>query len=87
MVIIIIVISIFLSVIFLLPTNIFFSSGPLIYFQRRPHGRILNKFSSDLMKSDLVLPDQAQSLLENITGLMAAFAFSMISVSILIISD
>ena len=40
--------------------------GPLVWFQRRPHGRILNKFSSDIMKADLLLPDQAQSLLENV---------------------
>ena len=40
--------------------------GPLVWFQRRPHGRILNKFSSDIMKADLLLPEQAQSLLENV---------------------
>ena len=40
--------------------------APLVWFQRRPHGRILNKFSSDIMKADLFLPDQAQSLLENV---------------------
>ena len=54
--------------------------GPLVYFQRRPHGRILNKFSSDVMKADMMLPDQAQSLLENVSGLFAAFALSVVSV-------
>ena len=54
--------------------------GPLVWFQRRPHGRILNKFSTDVMKVDMVLPDTAMSLLENLSALFAAFALSVISV-------
>ena len=59
--------------------------GPLLWFQRRPNGRTLNKFSSDLMKVDLVLPDQAMSFLENSSALLAAFALSVLSVPWLVI--
>ena len=59
--------------------------GPLIWFQRRPHGRILNKLSSDLMKIDLMLPDTGSAFIENISALLAAFLLSVISVPFLII--
>jgi ABC-type multidrug transport system fused ATPase/permease subunit len=54
--------------------------APLLYFQRRPTGRILNKFSSDMLKADLVLPMIGCSLIENLSSLINALVLSIVSV-------
>lgn len=54
--------------------------APLLYFQRRPTGRILNKFSSDMLKADLVLPMIGCSLVENLSSLANALVLSIVSV-------
>ena len=59
--------------------------APLLYFQRRPSGRILNKFSADMLKVDLVLPMLGCSLIENISSLANAMVLSVISVPYLIL--
>ena len=57
-----------------------FLSAPLLYFQRNPTGRTLNRFSTDLHKVDLLLPDVLYQFLDNVFILIASFAIAFASV-------
>jgi ABC-type multidrug transport system fused ATPase/permease subunit len=54
--------------------------APLLYFQQNPSGRTLNRFSTDLHKIDLLLPDVLYQFLDNVFILLAGFAIAFASV-------
>ena len=60
--------------------------APLLYFQQNPLGRILNRFSSDLMKADQELPDMLFMYLDSLFLVASAGMFCVYSMPYLVIA-
>lgn len=60
--------------------------APLLYFQQNPLGRILNRFSSDLMKADMELPDMLFMYLDSLFLVVSAGIFCVYSMPYLVIA-
>ena len=54
--------------------------APLLYFQQNPIGRLLNRFSSDISRVDLILPHVLFQFLDNAFVLSAALILSCVAV-------
>ena len=54
--------------------------APMSYFHRNPPGRLLNRFSTDLHRVDMLLPDFMFQFLDNVFVLITALALSVASV-------
>ena len=49
--------------------------APLLYFQQNPIGRVLNRFSTDLMQADMQLPDMLFTYLDSLFLVVSAGIF------------
>lgn len=59
--------------------------APLLYFQQNPPGRLLNRFSSDLHRVDMLVPDRLFNFLDNGFILVSAMLLAVASVPWLLV--
>eukprot|EP00040_Diaphanoeca_grandis_P032579 m.197814 g.197814 ORF g.197814 m.197814 type:complete len:1463 (-) comp32668_c0_seq4:261-4649(-) len=55
-------------------------AAPLLYFQQNAPGKMLNRFSSDLHRVDLLLPDMLYQFMDNLFVLITAVLLAMVAV-------
>ena len=54
-------------------------NAPLLYFQQNPVGRVLNRLSADMQKSDTMLPNILYQMLDNVFTLLSCYVLAGVS--------